>query len=195
MRLAYSISSISFSCFVFLTLTCTLFGARASPLPSSSFSTLPRPWLQPSNGFPASQNLEWAADTRLLTKKSLPLTLDAESGWTMTFAPYGSFLPLQSVFMILESFYLGAIGRAIGAEVGNFPAQKVVSIALGSIGKPFRDHFVHQILPQSEHRMPFNLAAMAGRTVMTGRICALLFASVDLLHFPMSKSNGMTQKS
>ena len=55
----------------------------------------------------------------------------------MTFAPYGAFLPLQSVFMILENFYLGAIGRAIGAEVGNLPTQEFVSIALGSLGKPF----------------------------------------------------------
>ena len=54
----------------------------------------------------------------------------------MTFTPYGAFLPLQSLFMILESFYQGAIGRAIGAEMAKFPAQELVSIALGSLGKP-----------------------------------------------------------
>ena len=53
----------------------------------------------------------------------------------MTFAPYGLFVPLQSIFMILEGFYSGAIGHAIGAEVGHLPAQRVVNFALGYIGK------------------------------------------------------------
>ena len=136
MQLTHSISSISLSCLAFLALTCNLLGSWASPLPSSPPSTLPGPSLKSRNDFPAFQKIEWAADARLLTKKSLPISLDAESGWTMKFSPYGAFLPLQSVFMILESFYLGAIGRAIGAEVAEFPLQNIVNIALGSIGKP-----------------------------------------------------------
>ena len=131
----HSISSISFSCLVFLTITCNLLGAWASPLPSLPPSTLARPWLKSRNGFPAYQKIEWAGDAQLLTKKSLPINLEAQSGWSMTFMPYGSFLPLQSVFMILEGFYQGAIGRAIGAEVSKLPTQHYVNIALGSIGK------------------------------------------------------------
>ena len=62
----------------------------------------------------------------------------------MKFSPYGAFLPLQSLFMILERFYAGAVGRAIGAEVAKIPAQKFVRIALGSIGKPFQISYHHR---------------------------------------------------
>ena len=136
MQLTHSMSRISLSCLAFLALICNLLGSWASPLPSSPRSTVPGPWLKSRNGFPAFQKVEGAADARLLTEKSLPISLDAQSGWTIRFAPYGAFLPLQSVFMILESFYQGAIGRAIGAEVAKFPPQNIVNIALGSIGKP-----------------------------------------------------------
>ena len=147
MQLTHLISSISLSCLAFLALTCNLLGAWASPLPSRSPPTLAGPWLKSRNSFPAHREIEWATGAQLLTKKSLPISLNVESGWTMTFAPYGAFLPLQSVFMILESFYLGAIGRAIGAEVARFPTQQIVNIALGSIGKPFQDYLLLLLLP------------------------------------------------
>lgn len=61
--------------------------------------------------------------------------MNALDGWTMKFAPYGMFLPLHSIFLILEQFYRDAIGRAIGAEVAGLPASNIVNVVLGSIGK------------------------------------------------------------
>ena len=94
----------------------------------------------------------WLEDGGLVTRVE-PLIMNAGSGWTMTFAPHGQFLPLQSVILILEDFYRLAIVHAVKAQTANLPAQQIVNIFLGSLGKS-SDSSQHTLYsPALSHRV------------------------------------------
>lgn len=135
MRLVSSASSFSLSRLMFVILTCNYLQSRASPLPPPATLSLSRAQINSRDALPAITEVDWNRDAHLLPKRSEHITMNAIDGWTMKFAPYGMFLPLHSIFLILEKFYQDAIGRAIGAEIGGLPASNVVNIVRGSIGK------------------------------------------------------------
>ena len=138
MRLARSASNFSLSSLIFVILTCNYLQSRASPLPPPAPSSVSRAQINGRDTLPAITDVDWNRDAHLLPKRSEHITMSSIGGWTMKFAPYGMFLPLHSIFLILEKFYQDAIGRAIGAEVAGLPASNLVNIVLGSIGKQSR---------------------------------------------------------
>lgn len=135
MRLASSANRFSLSRLILLILTCSYLHSWASPIHPPALLSLSRAQINGRNAFPGTADVDWNRDAHLLPKRGEHITMNAMSGWTMKFTPYGMFLPLHSMFLIFEKFYQDAIGRAIAAEVAGLPNQNIVRIVHGYIGK------------------------------------------------------------